>query len=216
MVEQGRTMILFLFGLTPRCAQIFPHRCCFQPVRRFRQRCPFVCATTGHALARWIVLGEHAFGDCILVRLTVRLSAGPHSGCRATFPDEFSSTGKTSINGRTNRRTIVRDALRLTITERHCMPNPSLPSHLLDWLWIGLSTGPNGAAAEMIPSSITASAYWRGWTLKAWRYFLSRLLQGVRKGSVPGNHAGVVSFPVWPEPLSLFKGSTCYVGSRAS
>src|SRR3954462_10287928 len=38
MVEQGRTMILFLFGLTPRCAQIFPHRCCFQPVRRFRQQ----------------------------------------------------------------------------------------------------------------------------------------------------------------------------------
>src|SRR4051794_18333929 len=39
MVEQGRTMILFLSGLTPRCEQIFPHRCCFQPVRRFRQRC---------------------------------------------------------------------------------------------------------------------------------------------------------------------------------
>src|SRR4051794_33025118 len=63
------------------------------------------------------------------------------------------------------------------------MLNHSLPSHLLDWLWIELSTGPNGAAAEMIPSSIAASAYWRGWTLKAWRYFLSRLLQGVRKGS---------------------------------
>src|SRR3954463_6153423 len=40
MVEQGRTRILFLSGLTPRCEQIFPHRCCFQPVRRFRQRCP--------------------------------------------------------------------------------------------------------------------------------------------------------------------------------
>src|SRR4051812_16751518 len=40
MVEQGRTMILLLSGLTPRCEQIFPHRCCFQPVRRIRQRCP--------------------------------------------------------------------------------------------------------------------------------------------------------------------------------
>src|SRR3954471_10405696 len=39
MVEQGRTTILFLSGLTPRCAQIFPHRCCLQPVRRFRQQC---------------------------------------------------------------------------------------------------------------------------------------------------------------------------------
>src|SRR3954465_9583853 len=42
MVEQGRTRILFLSGLTPRCEQIFPHRCCFQPVRRIRQRCPIV------------------------------------------------------------------------------------------------------------------------------------------------------------------------------
>src|SRR4051812_8847547 len=40
MVEQGRTRILFLSGLTPRCEQIFPHRSCFQPVRRIRQRCP--------------------------------------------------------------------------------------------------------------------------------------------------------------------------------
>ena len=40
MVEQGRTRILFLLGLTSRCEQIFPHRCCFQPVRRIRQRCP--------------------------------------------------------------------------------------------------------------------------------------------------------------------------------
>src|SRR4051812_46031866 len=40
MVEQGRTRILFLSGLTPRCEQIFPHRCCFQPVRRIRQQCP--------------------------------------------------------------------------------------------------------------------------------------------------------------------------------
>src|SRR3954468_14850250 len=47
MVEQGRTMILFLSGLTPRCEQIFPHRCCFQPVRRIRQRCPVVFWTTG-------------------------------------------------------------------------------------------------------------------------------------------------------------------------
>src|SRR5215204_7808731 len=46
MVEQGRTMILFLSGLTPRCEQIFLHRCCFQPVRRIRQRCPVVCWTT--------------------------------------------------------------------------------------------------------------------------------------------------------------------------
>src|SRR3954470_16462249 len=46
MVEQGRTMILFLSELTPRCEQIFPHRCCFQPVRRIRQQCPNVCATT--------------------------------------------------------------------------------------------------------------------------------------------------------------------------
>src|SRR3954467_12065169 len=38
MVEQGRTMVLLLSGLTPRCAHIFPHRCCFQPVRRFRQQ----------------------------------------------------------------------------------------------------------------------------------------------------------------------------------
>src|SRR3954471_18373859 len=81
------------------------------------------------------------------------------------------------------------------------MPNHSLPSHLLDWLWIGLSTGPNGAAAEMIPSSIAASAYWRGWTLKAWRYFLSRLLQGVRKGSFSRSHNGVVFVPVRLEPL---------------
>src|SRR4051794_8632396 len=29
----------FLSGLTPRCEHIFPHRCCFQPVRRFRQQC---------------------------------------------------------------------------------------------------------------------------------------------------------------------------------
>src|SRR3954449_7518401 len=40
MVEQGRTRILFLSELVSRCKQIFPHRCCFQPVRRFRQRCP--------------------------------------------------------------------------------------------------------------------------------------------------------------------------------
>ena len=38
MVEQGRTKILFLSGLTPRCEQIFPHRCCFQPVRPIRQQ----------------------------------------------------------------------------------------------------------------------------------------------------------------------------------
>src|SRR4051812_14016064 len=38
MVEQGRTRILFLSELTPRCEQIFPHRCCFQPVRRIRQQ----------------------------------------------------------------------------------------------------------------------------------------------------------------------------------
>src|SRR3954453_20288780 len=39
MVEQGRTRILFLSELTPRCEQIFPHRCCFQPDRRIRQQC---------------------------------------------------------------------------------------------------------------------------------------------------------------------------------
>jgi hypothetical protein len=109
--------------------------------------------------------------------------------------DKMGLDVKRSIDGRTNRRTIVRDALRLTMTERHCMPNHSLPSHLLDWLWIGLSTGPNGAAAEMIPSSIAASAYWRGWTLKAWRYFLSRLLQGVRKGSIPDSHLRQENIP---------------------
>src|SRR5215218_8447430 len=38
MVEQGRTMVLFLSELVSRCEQIFPHRCCFQPVRRIRQR----------------------------------------------------------------------------------------------------------------------------------------------------------------------------------
>src|SRR3954454_1700440 len=38
MVEQGRTMVLFLSELTPRCEQIFPHRCCFHPVRRIRQQ----------------------------------------------------------------------------------------------------------------------------------------------------------------------------------
>jgi hypothetical protein len=43
MVEQGRTRILFLSGLTLRCKQIFLHRCCFQPVRRIRQRCP-ICS----------------------------------------------------------------------------------------------------------------------------------------------------------------------------
>src|SRR4051794_2665925 len=47
MVEQGRTRILFLSGLTPRCEQIFPHRCCFQPVRRIRQRCPDTAAEIG-------------------------------------------------------------------------------------------------------------------------------------------------------------------------
>src|SRR4051812_343041 len=52
MVEQGRTMILFLSGLTPRCEQIFPHRCCFQPVRRFRQRCPTVFDTSGWSISR--------------------------------------------------------------------------------------------------------------------------------------------------------------------
>ena len=119
-------------------------------------------------------------------------------------PDNLSETVNRSIDGRTNRRTIVRDALRLTITERHCMPSHSLPSHLLDWLWIGLSTGPNGAAAEIISSSIAASAYWRGWTLKAWRYFLSRLLQGVRKGSFSGSHNSVVFVPVQLEPLLRF------------
>src|SRR4051812_10286244 len=35
MVEQGRTMILFLSGLTPRCEQIFPHRCCFSQSGEF-------------------------------------------------------------------------------------------------------------------------------------------------------------------------------------
>src|SRR5215204_1556492 len=95
--------------------------------------------------------------------------------------------------------------MRLTITERHCMPNHSLPSHLLDWLWIGLSTGPNGAAAEMISSSIAASAYWRGWTLKAWRYFLSRLLQGVRKGSLSDRHKQIECRPsARPTRYALF------------
>src|SRR3982750_4483248 len=42
MVEQGRTMVLFLSELVSRCEQIFPHRCCFQPVRRIRQQCPIV------------------------------------------------------------------------------------------------------------------------------------------------------------------------------
>src|SRR3954452_13402464 len=45
-VEQLRTKILFLPGLTPRCEQIFPHRCCFQPVRRFRQQCRNVYAAS--------------------------------------------------------------------------------------------------------------------------------------------------------------------------
>jgi len=40
-------MILFLSGLTPRCKQIFLHRCWFQPVRRIRQRCPNVFDTVG-------------------------------------------------------------------------------------------------------------------------------------------------------------------------
>src|SRR4051794_19469712 len=35
MVEQGRTMILFLSGLAPRCEQIFPHRCCFSQSGEF-------------------------------------------------------------------------------------------------------------------------------------------------------------------------------------
>src|SRR4051812_5928361 len=35
MVEQGRTMILFLSGLTPRCEQIFPHRCYFSQSGEF-------------------------------------------------------------------------------------------------------------------------------------------------------------------------------------
>jgi len=37
--------------------------------------------------------------------------------------------------------------------------------------------------------------------LRAWRYFLSRLLQGVRKGSVSRSHNGVVFVPVRLEPL---------------
>ena len=41
-------MILFLPGLTPRCKYIFTHRCCFQPVRRFRQQ-------MGRAQARTIM-----------------------------------------------------------------------------------------------------------------------------------------------------------------
>ena len=138
------------------------------------------------------------------VRLCVRQSFRPSCRHRSVLTDSAANSGRASIDGRTNRRTFVRDALRLTITERHCMPNPSLPSHLLDWLWIGLSTGPNGAAAEMIPSSIAASAYWRGWTLKAWRYFLSRLLQGVRKGAFSDSHNNVVSLPVRLEPLLRF------------
>src|SRR3954454_17892311 len=51
MVEQGSTRILFLSGLTPRCEQIFPHRCCFQPVRRFRQRCPTVFVTLNSSIS---------------------------------------------------------------------------------------------------------------------------------------------------------------------
>src|SRR3954469_24703980 len=35
MVEQGRTVILFLSGITPRCEQIFPHRCCFSQSGEF-------------------------------------------------------------------------------------------------------------------------------------------------------------------------------------
>src|SRR3954451_23812883 len=52
MVEQGRTMILFLSELTPRCEQIFPHRCCFQPVRRIRQQCRDQNGTVCSALER--------------------------------------------------------------------------------------------------------------------------------------------------------------------
>src|SRR3954451_3792212 len=55
MVEQGRTMILFLSELTPRCEQIFPHRCCFQPVRRIRQQ--MSCALARTIMERkWCVL----------------------------------------------------------------------------------------------------------------------------------------------------------------
>src|SRR3954468_18166461 len=55
MVEQGRTRILFLSELTPRCEQIFPHRCCFQPGRQIRQQCPLVsrnriCDCTHHGI----------------------------------------------------------------------------------------------------------------------------------------------------------------------
>src|SRR3954471_14871072 len=71
MVEQGRTMVLLLSGLTPRCAQIFPHRCCFQPVRRFRQRCPtiFVAAARkpsrrpGRARVAHTLHGRHLAQD---------------------------------------------------------------------------------------------------------------------------------------------------------
>jgi hypothetical protein len=65
MVEQGRTRILFLSGLTPRCEQIFPHRCCFQPVRRIRQRCPYRLSVTvwGRADRRvWIAGERHPTG----------------------------------------------------------------------------------------------------------------------------------------------------------
>jgi hypothetical protein len=43
------------------------------------------------------------------------------------------------------------------------MPNHSLPSHLLDWLWIGLSTGPNGAVkAQFCWKRGTGMAYLSG------------------------------------------------------
>src|SRR4051812_46193108 len=130
-----------------------------------------------------------------------RARMGPAAAGEATWPTSGQESHPTqwpitrlpispTVSGRladdTNAGRLSDAAPQPTIAARHCMPNHSLPSHLLDWLWIGLSTGPNGAAAEMIPSSIAASAYWRGWTLKAWRYFLSRLLQGVRKGSFSG------------------------------
>src|SRR3954447_17573513 len=89
MVEQGRTRILFPSGLTLRCEQIFPHRCCFQPVRRIRQRCPYVFVTLSQ-LSQWLAALDQALNrlDLVLPRKPSPGSSVCHSallGCSGSL-----------------------------------------------------------------------------------------------------------------------------------
>src|SRR4051794_33025119 len=83
MVEQGRTMILFLSELTPRCEQIFPHRCCFQPVRRIRQQCPRSLPYALKQPAQKVAPGLQCPSTPVRTR---RNAAGDHLGSRPVRP----------------------------------------------------------------------------------------------------------------------------------